>query len=217
MSPDDFSASIRRHRILAILRGVPPEHAQALAEALYAGGIRLLEVSLSESQGLDGLRLIAAHRPSDMLVGAGTVVSPVLAEQAVAAGAAFFVTPHVAEDVNAYAATQGIPVLCGAMTPTEIAAARGQGSGIVKLFPAATLGAAYVRGLRGPYPDLELLAVGGIDASNLGEYLAAGALGAGIGGALTALDWARPDWEEVTRLAAELTRIAADHPVRSAG
>lgn len=211
MNPDAFVAAIRRHRILAILRGVPQEHAESLALALYAGGIRLLEVSLSEPRGLDGLRLIAARRPSDMLVGAGTVVSPVLAEQALAAGAEFFVTPHVAEDVNAYAATQGVPVLCGAMTPTEIAAARAQGCGIVKLFPAAAVGAAYVRSLQGPYPDLELLAVGGVDVGNLGEYLAAGVLGAGIGGALTAVDWERPDWERVTQLAAELTRVVAEH------
>lgn len=209
MNSKEFAAAVRRHRVLAILRGVPSERAGDLAQALYAGGIRLLEVSLSEPQALDVLRLIAERRPPDMLVGAGTVVSPYLAEQAAVAGATFFVTPHVAEDVSAYAATQRIPMLCGAMTPTEIVAARVQGCGIVKLFPAATLGAAFVRSLRGPYPDLELLAVGGIGVDNLAEYLAAGALGAGIGGALTAVDWEQPDWGRVTRLAAELARIVA--------
>jgi 2-dehydro-3-deoxyphosphogluconate aldolase / (4S)-4-hydroxy-2-oxoglutarate aldolase len=211
MSIEMFLATLRRHRILAILRGVPPAYAEAMAQALYAGGIRLLEVSLSRTAALEGLRALAATRPPDMLVGAGTVVSRALAEQAKEAGATFFVTPHVVSEVAEYAGAFGIPVLCGAMTPTEIAAAREQGCGVVKLFPATALGADYLRSLRGPYPDLELLAVGGIGADNLAEYLAAGALGVGIGGALTSVDWKQPDWGRVTRLAADLTRIVAEN------
>lgn len=213
MSWDDLSARIHQHRIMAILRGVPPEHAQRLVQALYAGGIRLLEVSLSGPQALESLALIAANRPPDVRVGAGTVVSAKQAEQAIGAGATFFVTPHVAQEVNAYAAARQVPVLGGAMTPTEIAVARSQGCRIVKVFPAAILGSGYVRSLLGPYPDLELLAVGGINAQNLDEYLAGGAVGAGIGGALTNLDWTCPDWDQASRTAADLTAIAAQHSV----
>jgi 2-dehydro-3-deoxyphosphogluconate aldolase/(4S)-4-hydroxy-2-oxoglutarate aldolase len=104
---------------------------------------------------------------------------------------------------------QDIAVLCGAMTPTEITVARTTGTA-VKLFPAAALGAGYVRSLKGPYPDIELLVVGGISVHNLAAYLSAGALGAGIGGTLTDVDWSKPDWEKTTRIAAELMEIARE-------
>jgi 2-dehydro-3-deoxyphosphogluconate aldolase/(4S)-4-hydroxy-2-oxoglutarate aldolase len=83
------------------------------------------------------------------------------------------------------------------------------GSKIVKLFPASVMGPAYIKSLRGPYPDLELLAVGGIGPANFGEYLKAGALGAGVGGALTDLDWGKPDFQRTVRLAAEMVATVA--------
>lgn len=189
-------AQLQRHKILAILRGVPPQHAPKLIATLRGAGVELFEVALSDDLGLESLRAIRAAYP-ELTLGAGTVVTPELAAQAQAAGATFLVTPHLSAEVNAYARQHALGLLCGAMTPTEIYAAYTQGSAAVKIFPAGPLGPDYLRQLRGPYPTLPLLAVGGVDAHNIAEYLRAGALGAGVGGALTKADWQNPDWDKL--------------------
>jgi len=182
---DAFAAALRRHGIVAILRGVAGATLAARVQALHAAGIRLIELALSEPVALPLVAQLARVAPPDMLVGAGTVTSRALAEAAHAAGARFLVTPHVAPDVVAYADTHDLGVLCGALTPSEIAAVHAAGGRFVKLFPASALGPAYLRALRGPYPTLEVVAVGGVGSANLAAYLEAGAVGAGVGGALS--------------------------------
>lgn len=202
-------AAIRQGRLVAILRGVPPAHVAEMGEALLAGGIRVMEVALSTPdapEALQRLRLAVGERG---WVGAGTVISSQVGRLALDCGAQFFVTPHVVPDVLELAGHHSLAVVCGAITPTEIAHARALGSTLVKLFPASAVGPGFIKALRGPYPDLELLAVGGIGPANLAEYMNAGALGGGIGGALTDLNWAQPDFERTVRLATDLVRIAA--------
>lgn len=200
-TPPDLPALVARHRLIAILRGVPAEHAPRLALTLHAVGIRLLEVALSDEHGEAALRAIAQVAPADLWLGAGTVVTLERARMAEAAGASFLLTPHLVPEVNAYAAERGLGLIAGAMTPTELLTARAQGSQVVKLFPAGDLGVGYLRSLLGPYPDLKVLVVGAIDEGNLGAFLNAGAWGAGIGGALTRADWQRPDWAALERRA----------------
>lgn len=190
MSPsvDAFSAEVRRHRLVAILRGAARASLDARVDALYGAGVRLIEVALSEADALATLETLVRIAPADLRVGAGTVTTRALAEAAQTAGATFLVTPHVAAPVLAYAREHDLGVLAGALTPTDIATAREAGATFIKLFPAAPLGPAYVKALLGPYPDLEILVVGGIGSANLPAYLAAGALGAGVGGALASGD-----------------------------
>jgi 2-dehydro-3-deoxyphosphogluconate aldolase/(4S)-4-hydroxy-2-oxoglutarate aldolase len=203
----ELLALLRRHRLLAILRGVPAVHAPRLIEVLQTAGIELFEVALSDRHGLDALRAIRAAHPG-LTLGAGTVVTPELAVQAQAAGAGFLVTPHVVPAVAQAAHDQGLGLLMGALTPTEIMHALALGSAAVKVFPAGPLGPEYFRQLSGPYPDAPLLAVGGVDAGNVGSYLNAGALGAGVGGALTRTDWSAPDWASLRSGAASLVAAA---------
>lgn len=205
-------AALRGTRLLAILRGVPPAHAPKLVEILWGAGIHLFEVALSDAHGAPALRAVRAAFGDELLLGAGTVVSPALAREARDAGATFLVTPHVVPEVAAFAREHRLGLLMGALTPTEISAAHALGSAAVKVFPAARLGAAYLRDLRGPYPDLGLLAVGGVDAGNVAEYLRAGALGAGVGGALTRTDWAAPDWPALRREADALVTAVRSTP-----
>ena len=181
---DALAAGLRRHGIVAILRGVAGDTLAARVQALHAAGIRVIELALSEPGALPLVAQLARVAPPDMLVGAGTVTSRALAEAAHAAGARFLVTPHVAPDVVAYAAAHDLGVLCGALTPSEVAAVHAAGGRFVKLFPASAMGPAYLRALRGPYPALEAVVVGGVGSGNLADYLAAGAVGAGVGGAL---------------------------------
>lgn len=203
----DLPTLLRRHRLLAILRGVPAEHAPRVTEVLRGAGIELFEVALSDEHGLDALTAVHAAHP-DLILGAGTVVTPDLAAQAQAAGAAFLVTPHVVPDVAHHAHEHGLGLLMGALTPTEIAQALALGSAAVKVFPAGAFGPDYLRHLRGPYPDAPLLAVGGVDAGNVAAYLQAGALGAGVGGALTRTNWSAPDWDSLHSGAAALVAAA---------
>lgn len=179
-----FDAAVRRHRLVAILRGVERESLEVRVAALHDAGVRLIEVALSEPTALAALEDLVRIAPADMLVGAGTVTTRELAEAAHGAGATFLVTPHVAMPTIAYAREHDLGVLAGALTPTEIASAREAGARFIKLFPASAVGPDYVKALLGPYPDLELLAVGGVGSANLAPYLGAGAIGAGVGGAL---------------------------------
>ncbi|OLV18855.1 bifunctional 4-hydroxy-2-oxoglutarate aldolase/2-dehydro-3-deoxy-phosphogluconate aldolase [Deinococcus marmoris] len=209
MTRPDLTSLIERHRLIAILRGVPPVHAPVLARQLHAAGIRLLEVAFSDEHGEPGLRSIQALGLPGMHLGAGTVTTLERAEAARQAGAGFVLTPHLVPQVNAYAAEHGLGLISGAMTPTEIMQAREQGSEVVKLFPAGDLGAGYVKSLLGPYPDLKLLVVGGVDASNLPGFIQAGAVGAGIGGSLTRADWNTPDWTALDLRARELIALVS--------
>ena len=209
MTRPDLVSLIERHRLIAILRGVPPQHAPTLARQLHAAGIRLLEVAFSDEQGEPGLRAIKALALPGLHLGAGTVTTLERAEAARRAGASFVLTPHLVPQVNAYAAEHHLGLISGAMTPTEIMQAREQGSQVVKLFPAGDLGPGYVKSLLGPYPDLKLLVVGSLDAGNLPEFMHAGALGAGIGGALTRTDWNMPDWAALDTRARELIALVA--------
>lgn len=203
----DLTTLLRRHRLLAILRGVPAVHTPRLIDVLRGAGIELFEVALSDTHGLDALRAGHAAHP-DLLLGAGTVVTPELAAQAQDAGASFLVTPHVAPEVAQAAHERRLGLLMGALTPSEIAQALALGSAAVKVFPAAPVGPAYFEQLRGPYPDTPLLAVGGVHAGNVSAYLRAGALGAGVGGALTRTDWRAPDWAALHAGAAALIAAA---------
>jgi 2-dehydro-3-deoxyphosphogluconate aldolase / (4S)-4-hydroxy-2-oxoglutarate aldolase len=185
---DAFAQEVRRHRLVAILRGVSRTSLEARVAALFGAGVRLIEVALSDDDALATLEALIRIAPEGLRVGAGTVTTHALAESAASAGATFLVTPHVARPVLSYAREHGLGILAGALSPTDIADAREAGAVFIKLFPAAPLGPAYVKALLGPYPDLEILVVGGIGSANLAAYLQAGALGAGVGGALAAGD-----------------------------
>ncbi len=203
----DVVPHLRAHPVLAIMRGVPAEHVTALGRALLAGGVRSLEVAFTDEDASDKIAALIDALGEHVVVGAGTVTTPARTEVARAAGATFLVTPHVAPAVNAFAREHALPVLCWATTASEIVQACEQGAAFIKLFPAGPLGPSYLRALLGPYPDLEVFAVGGIGAANAAAFLEAGAIGVGVGGALTSLDWAAPDLDVVTTLARELVGV----------
>ncbi|MEU6641870.1 bifunctional 4-hydroxy-2-oxoglutarate aldolase/2-dehydro-3-deoxy-phosphogluconate aldolase [Saccharomonospora sp. NPDC046836] len=174
---------LARHRVMAIIRGSDPAACVRTAEVLVEAGIRLLEVSLTTTDALDVLARITSTLAGGAEIGAGTVLSAEDAENSKAAGATFAVTPALGEGVTA-AIGLGMPVLAGAMTPTEVVAAHRAGAAAVKLFPAGTLGPGYVKALRDPFPKVALVPVGGVGLADVPRYLAAGALAVGIGSPL---------------------------------
>jgi 2-dehydro-3-deoxyphosphogluconate aldolase / (4S)-4-hydroxy-2-oxoglutarate aldolase len=179
----DFLDELARQRLLAIIRGTDPSAAVRAALALIECGIRFLEVSLVTTDALRVIAEVAGRAPEGCLIGAGTVLTREDVARAQEAGARFMVTPAVTESV-AESVSRGIPVLAGALTPTEVVTAMGLGATAVKLFPSATGGPAYLRALRDPLPRVPFVPVGGVNAALAAEYLAAGAVAVGIGSPL---------------------------------
>ncbi len=176
---------ILAERVIPVARGLSASTAPRLALALLEGGLSTIEVTV---EGPGGLEAIASLRGVDTLVGAGTVVSTKQAEAALQAGAQFVVSPHLDRGLLDWANDRGVPMIPGAMTPTEVASAWAMAATAVKIFPASVVGPEYVRSLLGPYPDLKMIPTGGIDGANAADYLSAGAVAVGVGSWLTRHD-----------------------------
>ncbi|MBM0224660.1 MULTISPECIES: bifunctional 4-hydroxy-2-oxoglutarate aldolase/2-dehydro-3-deoxy-phosphogluconate aldolase [Micromonospora] len=176
--------SLRTHRLLAIVRGPDPAAALASVLTLADAGIALIEVSLTGAGALDTIRRARAALGADARLGAGTVLSAEDAQRAADAGATFLVTPALAPSI-AEAGRLGLPVLAGALTPSEVVQADASGAAAVKLFPAASLGGpAYLGALRDPFPRTAFVPVGGVDADSARAYLDRGATAVGVGSPL---------------------------------
>lgn len=197
-------------KIVAIVRGVSDGYAQ-LAQALYDGGIRAVEVTFdlknqaAFEKTADAIRQIRAAMGEAMAVGAGTVTSAALAELAHSAGAQFIVSPDTDPAVIRRTKELGMCAMPGAMTPSEIKTAYEAGADFVKVFPASVLGTEYIRAIRGPLGHIPLLAVGGVSEENAASFLQAGCVGVGVGGKLVNRDWiAAGQWDSITQLARQL-------------
>jgi len=159
---------------LGIIRVQTAQDLVQIAKALYAGGLSCLEITMTTPGALRAIEEARGELP-DVLMGAGTVLDAPTARQAILAGAQFLVTPTVALDVIEVAHRYGVPVIPGAMTPTEILSCWEAGADMVKVFPASVLGPAYIKAIRGPLPQIPLVPTGGITADNAGEFIRAGA------------------------------------------
>ena len=179
----EFLTALTRERLLAIIRGSDPDAAIRASLLLLESGIRFLEVSLVTTDALRVIGEVVRLAPAGCVVGAGTVLTPGDVARAADAGARFMVTPAVTDAV-AESAARGIPVLAGALTPTEAVTALALGATAVKLFPSSIGGPAYLRALRDPLPDVPFVPVGGVDAVLAAEYLAVGAIAVGVGSPL---------------------------------
>lgn len=181
---------IFREKVIAIVRGVDSRLCMQVADALYAGGIRLMEITYDQSNPVswqataDAIRDIAAAYEGKMLVGAGTVTSPHLVELTANAGGRYVISPNTDPAVIQKTKELGLTSIPGAMTPSEIMTAVQSGADFVKLFPAADLGISYFKAVRAPLSHVPLIATGGIHAGNAGNFLEAGAVGLGVGGSL---------------------------------
>ena len=203
---------VAREKVVAIVRGAESSVCTRVAEALYAGGIRLMEITYdqrSPESWEDTAAAIgqAARRfEGRMLVGAGTVTEPGLVELTHRAGGCFIISPDTNEAVIRRTRELDMVSMPGAMTPTEILTAHRAGADFVKLFPAAGLGPAYLRAVCAPLSHVKIMVVGGIDEKNVSAFLAAGAAGAGVGGNLANRQWIRDGaWDKITQAAQLLT------------
>jgi 2-dehydro-3-deoxyphosphogluconate aldolase / (4S)-4-hydroxy-2-oxoglutarate aldolase len=180
-----FLADLDRTPVMAILRSGDAAGLIEPALALFEAGIGLVEISLTTPGACAAIEQLAARKPEHSRIGAGTVLTVADVADVAAAGAQFVVTPALAESVPE-SVRRGLPVAAGALTPTEVLTAHRAGASVVKVFPASLGGPAYLKALRAPFPDIALLAVGGIGIAETAEYLRAGARAVGIGSPLLA-------------------------------
>ena len=212
---EEVIAKIQEEKIIAIVRGVGAEACRKVADALYEGGIRLMEITFDQKDPASfdatagAIRAIGEAYAGRMLVGAGTVTSVELVELAASAGAKYIISPDVNVVVIRRTRELGMVSLPGAMTPTEVMTAHNAGADFVKLFPVGNLGIPYVKAIRAPISHVKLLAVGGVNEDNVADFLHAGLVGAGVGGNLANNKWIEAgEYHKITETARKLVDAA---------
>jgi 2-dehydro-3-deoxyphosphogluconate aldolase/(4S)-4-hydroxy-2-oxoglutarate aldolase len=189
---DQALARIRTGGLLPILRLPASADVLAMAEALIAGGLTVIELSLTMPNVSNLIATLADRFGANVSFGAGTVLTMAEVDTVKLAGASFIVSPITDAEVVQHAKACGLAVFPGALTPTEVIAAWKAGADMVKVFPCHTLGGAdYLRALKAPLPQIELLPTGGINRSNAAHYLRAGAAALGMGSDLVDLELLR--------------------------
>lgn len=185
--------------VIAVIRAPSAEILVPLAEALLAGGIPAIEVTMSTPRAIRGIEMLADKFGDQAVIGVGTVLDASTAKDAIYAGAQFVLSPHFDPAIVETVKRHGKISVPGAFTPTEILTAWTAGADMVKVFPSTTLGPGYFKDLLAPLPQLKLTPTGGVDAKNAGEWIKAGAACVGAGSALVSKDaMAKQDWATVT-------------------
>lgn len=175
-------ATLAEHRLVSVIRAARPEWAYEAARAVVRGGIRLVEITYSVPEAPSVMRRL---RDEDAVIGAGTVLTPAEAHAALDAGARFIIAPNMSPAVAGIAREAGVLYCPGAYTTSEIVAARDHGAHVVKVYPVGVAGGPdYIRIIRDPLPGIPMLAAGGTHMGNVGPFLDAGCVGAGLGASL---------------------------------
>ncbi len=176
---------IREVGIVPVVRAAHAADATRAVEAIEAGGIPIVEITMTVPDAVSLIRELTKSHGHKVLVGAGTVLNEVQAEACLDAGAQFLVSPGLSLPVLETAKQRGVLAIPGALTPTEIMSASSHGANIIKIFPCGNLGGArYLKALRGPFPDISFIPTGGVNASNAAEFVVAGAFALGVGSEL---------------------------------
>lgn len=196
---------VKAQRAIAVIRASKRELGVRMGQAVAAGGMALIEVTWNSHQAAQLVHQLQLELP-DCMIGAGTLLTLDQLWEAIAAGAKFLFTPHVNLELIQAARHQQIPIISGALSPTEIVTAWQAGAASVKVFPVQSLGgAAYIRQLQGPLGQIPLIPTGGVTLNNASEFLQAGAIAVGISGELFPKQAiANADWQTITERAKDL-------------
>jgi 2-dehydro-3-deoxyphosphogluconate aldolase/(4S)-4-hydroxy-2-oxoglutarate aldolase len=182
LSIDDAIRRIGEIGIVPVVRASSVEEANRAVEAICAGGIPVVEITMTVPNAVSVIRELVQRRAGDVLIGAGTVTNADQAESCLRAGAQFLVSPGLAVSVLSVARANAKLAIPGALTPTELMIAQEHGARIVKIFPCGNVGGAkYLKSLKAPFPQASLIPTGGVNAANAAEFIAAGAFALGVG------------------------------------
>ena len=183
MKKEAVLSQLKAQKVVAIIRADSPDGLLDCAKALAAGGLTSIELTMTTPGALKMLERATAEMP-DFVFGLGTVLDAETARAGILAGASFIVTPALKPEVITVCRRYSVPVFAGALTPTEILSAWEAGADAVKVFPAEFFGPAYIKSVKAPLPQVEILPTGGVTPETIGEFLKAGAMAAAAGSAL---------------------------------
>ena len=195
--------------VIAVVRAKRTDQAVPLAEALVAGGVIAVEITMTTPNAIAAIKEASSKLGDRALIGVGTVLDEQTCQAAIDAGAQFVVSPICRRELIPIAQKAGKPIMLGSYTATEAQLAHEAGSDFIKIFPADTLGPNYIKGLRAPLPHLKIVPTGGVDLKTIGEFLNAGCVAVGAGSSLISKDVLdKDDWATLTRTAADFVRAA---------
>src|SRR5580704_10523411 len=211
MSKSEVLASLKNIVLVPVLRAPSVEKALALATAIADGGVTVLEITMTVPGAIEVMRKLAEQRP-DILIGAGTVLDAETARMCILEGAKFVVSPALNLGTIEMCHRYSVPVLPGALTPTEIVTAWQAGADVVKVFPASAMGGAkYLKSLKAPLPQVEMIPTGGVSLATAKEFLEAGSFALGVGADLVAIkDFAAGEPEKITATAKKYLEIVRE-------
>ena len=208
MKKEEVLAKIHEIGIMPGIRTSSAEDGRFAAEAIARGGIPIVEITMTVPKAIDVISDMARNSPN-LIVGAGTVLDIETARRCIAAGAGFLTSPGLNLKIVEFAVKENILIIAGVMTPTEVIDAWQAGSELVKVFPCAPIGGpAYIRALKGPFPQVPIIAAGGVNQETAADFILAGAAALGIGGRLiprAAIEHRQP--EQISELARRFLRI----------
>jgi len=198
-SKEQYFKQVADAGVVAVIRANSKDQLVGLTEALLAGGVPSIEVTMSTPKAIAGIEMLADKFSDTAVIGVGTVLDPATARDAIAAGAQFVVSPVFDESIVSTTRRYGKIMISGAFTPTEILRAWTAGSDVVKVFPSTALGPGYFKDILAPLPQLRLTPTGGVDLKNVADWIKAGAVFVGAGSSLVSKDaLAKNDWATVT-------------------
>ncbi|MCJ7734058.1 MAG: bifunctional 4-hydroxy-2-oxoglutarate aldolase/2-dehydro-3-deoxy-phosphogluconate aldolase [Anaerolineales bacterium] len=188
--------------ILAVIRGPSEELTLKMVAALVAGGVTGIEITFTTPNALEVVSALDQEFGSEIILGMGTLTQSEQAEAAKQAGALFLVSPHTDKKLAKAMIGTGLPVMMGALTPSEVMKARAYGSDVVKIFPGSLGGPAYMKSLKGPFPEIPMMPTGGVSDQNLKDWFMAGAFAVGAGSNLCPKSMALAgDFDQITAIA----------------
>lgn len=211
MAKEQTLASILDVGIVAIIRADSPDEALQAAKAIYRGGIRALEITMTVPGAIGVLEEVADEFGDQLTLGAGTVLDPETARECMLAGAEFFVTPSLNVKTVEMCRRYSKPVMPGALTPTEVVTAWEAGADMVKIFPVGNLGGpSYIKALKAPLPHILMVPTGGVSLSNVGDFFAAGASAVAVGSTLVSGEaLAAGDYQQIEETTREFLEAVA--------
>lgn len=202
MTKTETLQQIRTNGLIAVIRGPSPELTLKMVDALVAGGVRGIEITLSTPDAYAVTAEIAARYHEQIVLGMGTLTEASDVEKAVRAGARFLVSPVCEPTLVAAMVASGLVTMAGALTPTEVLATYRMGADVVKLFPGSLVGPSYIKSLHGPFPLIPLMPTGGVSADNVAQWFKAGAVAVGAGGELCPAALAKSgQFDKITEIA----------------
>ena len=198
---------IKTERAVAVIRTDSIERALRTAAAVVAGGFRAIEITFSFAEAAEAIQNLVENNDRDLLIGAGTILTPEQVREAVGVGAQFLVSPCVLPEVIDAAHELQVVIIPGAYTPTEIYTAHSLGADIVKIFPAVKFGPEYLKAVRGPLPNIPIMPTSGVDVSNVEDWFRAGAVAVGaVSSVLDPILIQKGDWSEITKRAGDFMK-----------